>query len=168
MRNIWVGVTLSALLLVPPVGSIGAPEHHCVAFVLGEVPGGELILTEPECFSTYSQVLDRIGDAVEVGIDRSTESPAPEATFTLGRHFDGTSGTGSSISIVGSSCTGGYWNTGTGWENKISSSYNGCARLRHFDYANAAGSYEDTVGAGQTDNLIGMNNKTESVAYYSN
>lgn len=168
MRNIGVGVTLSAFLLVPPVGSTGAPEHHCVAFVLGEDPGGELILSEPECFSTYSQVHDRIGDAVEVGFDRFNERPALKATFTLGRHFDGANGSGSSISIVGSSCTGGFWNTGSGWANQISSSYNGCARLRHFDLANKAGSYEDTFGAGQTDNLIGMNNKTESVAYYSN
>lgn len=160
-------MTLSAVLIVPTTWGTFPTEQHCVAFVLGEDPNGELVLSEPECFSTYSLVLDRIVDSVEAVSDRFSDTPAPAAAFTLGRHFDGASGTGSSISIVGSSCTGGYWNTGSAWANKISSSYNGCSRLRHFDLANKAGTYEDTFGVGQTDNLVGLNNKTESVAYYS-
>ncbi len=50
---------------------------------------------------------------------------------TLGVHFDGTNGTGSSISVSGGGCTGGHWNTGGSWANRISSSWNGCYKLRH-------------------------------------
>jgi hypothetical protein len=89
------------------------------------------------------------------------------SSFTLGIHFDGFNGTGSSISVAGSSCTGGWWNTGTTWANRISSSYNGCARLRHYDLANKGGSYQDTYGAGTTDNLSTMDNRSESVSYHS-
>ena len=37
------------------------------------------------------------------------------STSTLGRHFDGFNGTGSSISVIGANCTGGWWNTGPTW-----------------------------------------------------
>lgn len=87
------------------------------------------------------------------------------STFTLGTHFEGLNGTGSSISVVGGDCTGGYWNTGLTWANRISSSWNGCYRLRHYDLPNKSGPWVDLVGSG-TKNLPSiMNNKTESVAY---
>jgi len=90
------------------------------------------------------------------------------ASFTLGIHFDGSNGSGSSISIVGTGCSGGWWNTGGSWANRISSSKNGCYRLTHHDYPNRGGDSEDTVGAGATHNLSSsMNNKTESVSYWS-
>lgn len=88
------------------------------------------------------------------------------STFTLGVHFDGFNGTGSSISVVGSDCSGGYWNTGTTWANRISSSWNGCYRLRHYDSPYATGAWQDTYGAGSTHNLSTLNNRAESVAYF--
>ena len=90
------------------------------------------------------------------------------STFTLGRHYDGYNGTGSSISVVGSSCTGGYWNTTSSWDNRISSSYNGCARLRHYAYPNKVVPFDDTQGSGTTDNLNStLNNNAESISYHS-
>ncbi len=89
------------------------------------------------------------------------------SSFALGIHFDGANGSGSSITVTGAACSGGYWNTGSAWANRISSSYNGCGRLAHFDLPNKGGSVENTFGAGTTDNLGALNNQTESVAYHS-
>jgi hypothetical protein len=176
------GAATAALLLT----TAGAPaalamiepdprETHCVIDVLGELPTGEFIVSEPRCYSTFPQaVADETDGTVRLAsgtkgtvLFEDAETAAAVSSFTLGTHFDGANGTGSSISVTGSSCTGGYWNTSASWDNRISSSYNGCGRLRHYDYANKGGSAENTYGAGATDNLGVLNNRTESVSYHS-
>ncbi len=92
---------------------------------------------------------------------------AAVSSFTLGIHYDYSNGGGSSITVVGSSCTGGWWNTPSWFDNRESSSYNGCNRLKHWDYPNASGSYQSTWTVGQTDNLTYMSNRVESVSYHS-
>lgn len=148
-------------------------DVHCVTFVVGQEEDGQLILTEPECFrhEAHAQLW------ALVGLQQPTFTFSPFGSFgggltafssmTLGKHYSGSNGTGSSITVVGSSCTGGYWNTWTSWDNRISSSYNGCARLRHYDLPNKAGTSQNTYGAGTTDNLTYMNNRTESISYHS-
>ncbi len=146
-------------------------ESHCVVFVVDQREDGEFVLSEPDCFAdelsasvwaSYGLPLvgSGAGSADSGGVVAAT-------TFILGKHYDGFNGTGSSITVVGSSCTGGYWNTSSSWDNRISSSYNGCARLRHWDYPYKSGSSESTYGSGTTDNLSYMNNRTESVSYHS-
>lgn len=158
-------VLLAVLAGTPGSSGVSKDEVHCVAFVLHQTAEGELVVSEPDCFDTLAEA----GAWAAVGpADRSTSGLyMAGSTFTLGRHFDGFNGTGSSISIVGSSCTGGYWNTSSSWDNKISSSYNGCARLTHWDEPAKSGSFQHTYGAGTTDNLSFMNNKAESVSYHS-
>jgi len=132
-------------------------------------PDGELQTKDGGCYSEESAVQFQ----VSFGASRFGSSAlgsggglAVLSSFTLGRHYDGAGGTGSSISIVGSSCTGGYWNTPSAWDNRISSSYNGCAQLKHWDLPYTSGTVESTFGAGTTDNLGFMNNRTESVSYH--
>lgn len=165
-----IGATILASAGPRPVAQARAGDSHCVMTVNGQKPDGELILSSPKCFDRFddayayaSTTTPRLAEGrVAVGSIQPLGG-----TFTLGTHFDGSNGSGSSISIVGSSCTGGWWNTSTAWDNRISSSYNGCYRLSHYDYPNKAGSRYDTTGVGQTDNIYGgMNNRTESVAYY--
>jgi hypothetical protein len=152
-------------------------ERHCVVEVVNQTSDGELVLGPETCFASLGVALAFASDGEFTGKDlahlsgsKLIDDPAAGAalsTFTLGIHFDGANGTGSSISVVGSSCTGGYWNTGGTWANRISSSWNGCYRLRHYDNPNKSGPSVDTTGVGQTDNLaVSMNNRTESVAYY--
>lgn len=175
-------VSLAAGILAPsglaePLGQLAvATETHCVVTTVGQRSDGELITTDTECFDTFSDAMVSASDGSLVlppdasGSLLFTDSgvSAMASTFTLGIHFDGYSGSGSSITVVGSSCTGGYWNTPAWFDNRISSSYNGCARLKHFDYANASGYLTATTGAGTTDNLpYSANNKTESVSYHS-
>lgn len=142
-------------------------ESHCVVFVTGRLEDGELVTSKPDCFSSLA-----LADAwAAAGAPNSileadgSEDVAAASSFVLGRHYDGFNGSGSSIAVVGSSCTGGHWNTGSSWANRISSSYNGCPTLRHYDYPNKGGGSQYTSGAGTIDNLGYMNNDAESVAY---
>ena len=180
-RAVLVAAVIAALIPHPAASSSTlvdtAGESHCVVNVVDQKPDGELVLSSPTCFDTLIAAMDFASDtATTINTETvpeegsrlaSTPNPQPMATFTLGIHYDGYNGTGSSITVVGGSCTGGWWNTGGTWANRISSSYNGCYRLRHYDNPNKTGAWVDTTGVGQTDNLPWiMNNRTESVAYY--
>lgn len=169
-------VSVALLARVPAVaGASGDGDLHCLVEVEGQESSGELIVSEPVCFASFEEAMTVASN----GLINIEQAPKGEelfsdpvagsllSSFTLGTHFDGLNGSGSSISVVGSSCTGGYWNTGASWANRISSSWNGCYRLRHHDGPNKTGTYADTVGSG-THNLPSyMNNKTESVSYWS-
>jgi len=141
-------------------------ESHCVVHVIGQAEDGELTISVPDCYETATEAAMAASGTLQPG-GAGFESMAG-ATFTLGIHYDGSNGSGSSITVVGSSCTGGYWNTPSWFDNRITSSYNGCGRLRHYDRPYKGGSSTNTYGAGTTDDLAAwMNNRTESVAYYS-
>jgi hypothetical protein len=161
----------NAAMLEPGQGT----ETHCVVDVIDELSDGELVVSTPRCYPTF---VEAVADASngQMQVPPATEGKAlfedeqlaiAYSTFTLGTHFDGANGSGSSISVVGSSCGGGYWNTGSSWANRISSTWNGCGRLRHYDNPAKGGSSENTYGAGTTDNLGTLNNRTESVSYHS-
>lgn len=169
-------ITAIALLLSPLVTPVAEATNqtHCVVNVVEQLADGQLIFSEPRCYPQFSAALEDASDGTLVLprfargtllFDDSSLALAA-SSFTLGIHFDGYGGSGSSITVVGTSCSGGWWNTGTAWKDRISSSYNGCSRLRHYDYANRSGSFEDTVGAGTTDNLLVLNNRAESVSYH--
>jgi hypothetical protein len=170
-------VLLSATMTVPLASAApGAVERHCVVEVVDQHADGELILSAPRCFGSFAEaVADASNGTVLMDAEASgavlfsdpTIDEALLASFTLGIHFDGLNGSGSSISVVGSACTGGWWNTGFTWANRISSSWNGCYRLRHHDYPNKQGASESTIGAGATHNLSALSNSAESVSYWS-
>jgi hypothetical protein len=169
-------VVSMALLAGLPAGAAAFDtEIHCLVQVEGQKASGELIVSDPVCFSTLEETL-AVASGGSISIEEAPSGEElfsdPEAgvllsSFTLGTHFDGLNGSGSSISVAGSSCTGGYWNTGATWANRISSSWNGCYRLRHHDGPNKTGTYADTVGSGTHNLPSSMNNKTESVSYWS-
>lgn len=164
---------LAGLVSVPPASAGPQPaETHCVVFVIDQADDGEFITSKPTCFGnelfarTWA-ALDPKGELAQTSGTGSLTGGLAALTFTLGTHYDGFGGSGSSITVVGGSCTGGYWNTPTSWDNRISSSYNGCAHLIHWDYPAKSGSSQSTYGSGTTDNLSYMNNRTESVSYHS-
>ena len=155
---------LVVLAAIPPSGEAAPPpETHCVVFVVDQRPDGELIVSEPECFADEAAADAKAAE----GHESRAESVRAVSSFVLGKHFDGFNGSGSSISVVGSSCTGGYWNTPSAWANRISSSYNGCYRLRHWELPNKNGASENTYGVGTTNNLGSLNNRVQSVSYHS-
>ena len=177
-------LTLATALVavVPAVAQTAEPvaEEHCVAVVVDVASDGRLVLDEPECYSTVADA----SEATEVALadvaasnqsvaryamasDSAGQQVAQASSKTLGIHYDGSSGTGSSITIVGSACTGGYWNASATWKNRISSSYNGCGRLKHYDKPSMVGIMYTTLGVGSTDNLSWFANMTESVSYHA-
>jgi hypothetical protein len=169
-KAIVAGLVLS---VASGAGTDHEKERHCVARVVGKKDDGELILSSPKCYPTFAEAM---ADASEGALELDESVPgsvlasdarvkATVSSFTLGVHYDGFSGTGSSISIVGSDCGGGWWNATGFWNNRISSSYNGCYRLTHYDGSNKTGSSEATVGSGAVHNLTYMNNRTGSVSY---
>ena len=86
------------------------------------------------------------------------------ASGTLGVHYDGSNFTGSSITVSGTSCSGGYTNLSTDWRNRISSTVNGCPVVRFFDGVNLSGISETRLTSG---NLIALNNRSDSIQYSS-
>jgi hypothetical protein len=160
----------------PALSAREAPaETHCVLQVLYEKPSGEMVMAPARCYSTFAEAIaDASGG--DVKLDRGTPASAlwSDTTlqallsdFALGTHYDGFNGSGSSVTVWGSSCSGGWWNTSAAWDNRISSSWNGCQRLRHYQNPNKGGNSQDTYGSGTTDNLSTLNNDAESVAYLS-
>lgn len=171
-----VAVVAAAILSGPAAagGASGLAPRHCVVEVVGVLSTGELLMGPERCHATLAgAVADSTDGAVRLPASAGAEALADDrlaaalSTFTLGIHFDGPSGSGSSISVVGSDCSGGYWNTGSAWANRISSSWNGCVRLRHWDGPGKSGAYEDTRGSGTTDTLTALDNRAESVSYHA-
>ncbi len=175
----WLVPFVLMLLVVglsfPAAGARPPAEEHCVISVVGEAPDGELLTELVGCYDSFASAMS-VASGGAMSLDAEAAGDVvftdPEAgmlasTFTLGIHYDGFNGTGSSITVVGSSCSGGYWNTPWWFDNRISSSYNGCYHLTHYDYPYMSGVAYHTYGAGQIDNLGWFSNRTESVRYTS-
>lgn len=169
----------TTMVVIAPAGAErsrpeASDEQHCVAAVQ-QLASGELSFTAETCHNTFAEALaDATAGTVALPSDlEGADLFADEiigqlaASFTLGIHFDGYGGSGSSIAIVGSSCTGGYWNASSWWRNRINSSWNGCYHLRHYDNPSRSGASYNTYTAGQIDSLSWFANRTESVAYYA-
>lgn len=146
-------------LTASPAAAGPAPERHCVVEVTGQKADGELVTTTPRCYATYEEVRQSTQGSNSAG----TTSAQAASSFILATHYDGASWTGSSTSVTGSDCLGGWLNTSSTWTNRISSTRNGCYRVRHFDGANLTGASEDTVGSG--GNLWSLNDRTSSIQY---
>jgi hypothetical protein len=174
-------VVVVVLLVVSVVAAAGTAssspdrEEHCVVEVLDQLESGEFVISDPVCFETFAEA----AFAASLGTVRLDPGVTPDglatapgvvalSTFTLGVHYDGYSGSGSSITVVGSNCNGGYWNTTTAWDNRISSTWNGCNRINHHDLPNKGGDSRSTYGAGSVHNVpYPLDNAAESVSYSS-
>jgi hypothetical protein len=177
MTGLFVQV-LAGVVLASSFGSVPSAdkEQHCVVEVVGESKSGELITTEPVCFSTFSDAM-RSASGGELILPRNVDGDIvlssgdiaqAVSSFAIGVHYDGYNGSGSSITITGSNCSGGYWNATGFWKDRIRSSYNGCPKLRHYTNKNRQGSSQTTSPAGQTHNLGStLAGRVESVQYSS-
>jgi hypothetical protein len=170
-RFVAVGAAVLAAspLWAAPVAATGTTVH-CYVMLTGRVsPAGELDHTPMRCLGTYAEVVTAIqsggaGRTANAGAP-APATPATSSSFVIGTHYDGHGFTGSSFSVGGSSCIGGWLNTPSGWNDRISSTINGCYRVRHWENANLGGSAFDTLGAG--GDITGyMDNRTSSIQYY--
>ena len=82
-------------------------------------------------------------------------------------HWSGPNFTGTSLSISGTDCAGGGITfTGGAWDDRISSTENGCSLIEHWENSapfSFTGLKENTTGTGGT--LTYMDNKTSGVLY---
>jgi hypothetical protein len=153
-----IGGWTAAMGVVAPAPANGAPrpqEEHCVVRVTDQDPRtGELHLTEPTCSATQVQALERVG----------LDPAAVAADWSIGIHFEGPGFTGSSLTVVGADCTGGWLNTPAGWSNVISSTLHGCPHITHYDGYYLVSPSVTTVSPG--GNLGSMDNRTSSLQYF--
>ncbi len=158
---LFVGALVAAVSPASAAEMPAGEERHCVVHTEGQDGDGRLVTDGVDCYRTFAEAMAAVsGGSLQLPyetpvavLDSSPMYMAAVASFTLGIHYDYSNGGGSSISVTGSSCVGGWWNTPSWFDNRESSSYNGCNRLKHWDYPNAAGSYQSTWTVGQTDNL---------------
>lgn len=176
-------VSMAAIALLVTVAAVpaaaqgirpaGTGESHCVVAVTGETGQGQLITGSPRCFDDFAEAMGFAssgslqlapGTAGDIVFSERAVA-AGVSNFILGIHYEHSGGRGSSVTVVGSSCSGGYWNAPSWLANKISSSYHGCGTLTHHDLPNLGGAAYSTTGIGSTQNLPGFNDRAESVRY---
>jgi hypothetical protein len=162
-------IVLIVIAAVVAPGQAGAAtartEEHCVVRVIDQKSSGEMILSEPACYESFDAAM--VSEGVGAWGDGAAALAAIEgtATFTIGIHYDGADYSGSSTSVVGSDCAGGWLNVSMTWDNRISSTRNGCPRIRHYTGTNLSGIFETTYSPG--GNLAVVNNQTSSIQYLS-
>ena len=147
-----------AVLALASPASAAPPEQHCVVDVVGQEADGRLVLGPQRCYRSFDQAQADAG----VPTPGDTSAQALAAGTVLAVHYDGANFTGSSITVNGTTCGGGYTNLSWDWRNRISSSLNGCSVVRFYDGLNKAGANESMFASG---NLGWLNNKSDSVQY---
>lgn len=166
-------IALLAAVMIPAIAASpaqAADGRHCVINVLGTDEDGNFITDEMTCYSTFARVLASRG---LVGLDVSLSPLNVSAAVLLssgiiGVHYDGTNASGASLSVEGSDCNGGGLNLPASWNDRISSTTNGCPTITHYEHVNYAGGIAVTTGVGSNTNIGGsMNNKTSSIKYFS-
>lgn len=155
-----VAFSATTVLAVPASAD---PVEHCVATVVDETADGELILSDPECFGEFPVAMADAGLGSSIDTASEASAAVASASFTIGIHFDGANYTGSSFSVVGTDCGGGYLNMSAAWDNRVSSTIGGCPRIRHWTGANKTGSYQDTLPSGNLSSPV--NNAVSSIQY---
>lgn len=168
-RGVRVGVVVALACLVSVAPAAGAtpaaalqpvepqpvepqPVEHCVAVVVGQHPDGEFVLSEIVCHEER---------ATAVRSARAAHGTA--RSMAIGIHYDLHNLGGSSFTVMGDNCLGGYLNMSAAWDNRVSSTLGGCPRIRHWTGANKTGSAQDTLPHG---NLAApVNNAVSSIQY---
>ena len=172
MRRILLAafVALTAVVGIAPTANAANPEitveKHCVATVIGVVD--EVFQMGPEtCFPTRAEA-DAYTPLIEVSATVSLTGGVETllASTTIGVHYTNSNYGGSSISIVGTTCSGGTWPATGSWNNNIESSEHLCgsAYTTFYDDGSCATSSNYRILSRQPS-LYGLNNKTSCVRY---
>lgn len=141
---------------------------HCVTRVEEDSENeGQLIPGSETCFKGE----DEAADFAKNGFG-SVSGQQSQSNVVIGVHYDGFNFTGASMTLVGKDCLGGGITlTGGRWDNRISSTSNGCSKIEHYDISQhyvfegtvEAGTLEITTGTG--GNLSTLNNKVSGILY---
>jgi hypothetical protein len=150
----WKRLAVLLLALSPLAVAMAGPsaaraklESHCVVTIEGQKESGELIVSPELCTSSRDAALSLVA---------STSSP-------IATHYTGFNYTGSTYSVAGTGCTGGWLNLPSSWVNVISSTSSICD-VDHFDSFFLSGTSQRAWSPGS--NLTYMDNKTNSIQYW--
>jgi hypothetical protein len=170
---------------LPSAGAAPAPEptsgqspaKHCV--VQAATGRDSRTQTTLGCFDSFAEAQDAasvLGAAQPLGAIQSLAAPASQGAavamasglVTLGWHFEHHYAGGSSITIMGSSCSA-TWYPSPEWRSSMSSTRpgNACSGAKHYTLSSCGGSYQVT-GAGYptVTNLVGaLNDNVGCVKY---
>src|SRR5690349_8463862 len=118
MRRLLLCITPAAMLMVllPATAAQAKPESHCVIEVTGQKPSGEYTTTSPQCYGSEDEA-----NASITGGETLAGPMALTSDFIIGIHYDGFNWTGSTMTVVGSDCAGGWLNVSAAWNNRIRS-----------------------------------------------
>jgi hypothetical protein len=148
-RSVVACIVVAGCLVGPgaavALGATRPTERHCSVTVVGEKPSGELQTTPPVC--TTGDQPQALGTA--------------SAQSTIAIHYVNANFSGSSYTVQGTGCTGGYLNLPADWTNVISSTWSTCTAT-HFDLYYLGGDSQSTTGSA----VLGpLNDRTNSVRY---
>lgn len=118
-------------------------------------------MTDRQCFDTFADAMNAASEGSRSPDEEFSASSSGD--HIIGIHYDGRGLTGSSFAVVGADCSGGYLNVSNSWNNRVSSTWNGCRAIRHFDGFNLIGTSETTFTPG--GDLSYMDNRTSSIQY---
>jgi hypothetical protein len=178
-RRMSAGAAIACLALVAPAtanNASAAPADHCLVTVAGKDKSDNFIVKSTTCFTSFSAVLRSAGirnvpDLLSPADPLAKALIQTQAAFgvqsVIGVHFDASNGSGASLTVNGSNCIGGGLNVSLSWNDRISSTLNGCPTIIHYENTNYAGSTFTTFGAGNTTPILGyMDNRTSSIKYF--
>lgn len=158
-----VAASTVAMAIGLPVADAAPKGEHCVVHVVGQRPSGEYELGTPSCHPTFRQAVGSLGIDAGSPAEVAASPRAAALLASIGVHYDGLNKTGASITVSGVDCLGGYVNLTVPWRNRISSTLNGCPRIRHFDGLDLTGGQQSTVQPG--GNLTTLDNRADSIQY---
>lgn len=153
-RLLLVKVLVLASLVAVPTGATAASTttkvKNCSITVVGkDASTGQLITSDPVCSS---------GPAAAGGAQAMSAS-LPSGVLAI--HYTGYNFSGSTLTVYGSGCTGGWLNVPAAWANWIASTQSDCV-TSHYDYFYLTGDVEAIWGSG---NLTYMAYRTNSLQY---
>lgn len=142
-------------------------ERHCIVEVIGNVDGA--LVTGPEiCYPSRSGAARQIAAvtaAPALSASPGGVSRAAGGTNIIGVHYTSTNYGGSSITIIGTTCSGGVWRALGWWNNNIESSrhYCGGSPTTFYDRTNCTGATISIYG--NQSSLGSLNNRVSCVRY---
>lgn len=138
----------------------GEAERHCVVSV--EDNGRGTLETNSEtCFETALEASSAAEKLVATG-ERSSRSAG---NTVIGLHYTSKNFLGSSVTVVGTTCSGGVWYPTGFWNNNIESSrhYCGSAGTTFYNWSSCGGSTRTITSAATS--LGNLNNRASCVRY---
>lgn len=170
------GVTFAASS--PADAKVKEPERHCIARTTKAVAEAAAPAATPtQCWDSRAEanaalvargvLPEGAGDGRAELVARDAHNMAARANgqdVILAVHYADDAFEGSSLTVYGTFCDGGYLNTDSYWSTRISATWQDCDVVGHWTLPNLWGAVEDTFKPGA---ILGspLNDNVKSIEY---